>query len=154
MVTFQQFFWTGKLLLQMLCQHCSDFVNITITQEKSWANIWQPSIKCLVHITFKLSKTIGRPVGLFFSHFFYIFNFFTPSQGENQKHRKRLVVICFVIQNHYPHYKLQKTPAEQYFIKLTCRLLFIFVNEANDPTSWMALNSIIHLSIKQSNIRY
>ena len=31
----------------------------------------------------------GRSVGIFF-HFFYIFNFFTPSPGENQKKRKEV----------------------------------------------------------------
>ena len=32
-----------------------------------------PSIKCLVQVTFKFSKTISRSVGIFFFHFLYIY---------------------------------------------------------------------------------
>ena len=107
----------------------------------------------MVPVTFKISKSTGRSVGIAFFSFFIVPIFLNQAQGKPKK-AKRLAVICFLIYGHQLHYKPQKTPAELCFIKLTCSLLFIFGNEANDPTSWMTSNSIVHLSMKQSNIRY
>ena len=104
----------------------------------------------------KNDRSVGRHI---FFHFFHIFNFFyTKPRGKPKKNGKRLAwfVSWFrtisYITNRKKKKKKKKKPAKNWFIKLTCRLSFTF--EANDPTSWMTSNSIIHLSIKQSNIGY
>ena len=47
------------------------------------------SIKCLVHVTFKLSKITCWSVGIIFFTFFYIFNIFVPSPAENKTKKKQ-----------------------------------------------------------------
>ena len=95
----------------------SNLYSHVTTQGGHLQNVW------FVSLYFKISKTTSLLLSIIFFHFLNILNFFIPGPGETKK-GKRLAVICFVIQDHKPHYKLKKPPMEQYFIKLTCRLSF------------------------------
>ena len=114
---------------QFWLQFCSS-LNLETWLRSCYVHHWirQPSIKCLVRVTFKLSKTTGQSASIFFFTFFYIFNIFIPSSAG--KNEKRSAVICFVILDHRS---------------------FGFGNEAKDPTFWMTSkqhNSSEHQAIK------
>ena len=124
--------WLGEM--DVICRKPPFWATLSDSASIFLSQVGRLFIKYLVSITFKISKSTGRSVGIVFFSFFIVPNFLNQAQGKPKK-AKRLAVICFLIQGHQLHYKPQKTPAEQCFIKLTCSLLFVFGNEANDPTS-------------------
>ena len=50
-------------------------------------SIRQPSIKCLVRVTFKLSKTTGQLTSIFFFNFFIFLIFLYQAQWEKKTKR-------------------------------------------------------------------